>query len=177
MATLVTKVHCGPCSIPLLSPDQYGNVVTTTSEREPQIRMATIPATPRPQIAKRRSSRIALNTPVGLSGQDRQKCPFTMPAKATNLNRHGAAIQVARGLSVDSIIVVRNPRGTQVSARVVSQLAASHGVSVYAIEFTEQDAAANNFWGINFPPIASRVAIAEQTGMARRRRGLSSVPS
>jgi hypothetical protein len=139
--------------------------------------MATIPATPRPQIAKRRSSRIALNTPVGLSGQDRQKCPFTMPAKATNLNRHGAAIQVARDLSVDSIIVVRNPRGTQVSARVVSQLAASHGVSVYAIEFTEQDAAANNFWGINFPPIASRVAIAEQTGMARRRRGLSSFPS
>jgi hypothetical protein len=136
--------------------------------------MATIPATPRPQIAKRRSTRIALNTSIGLSGHDRQKCPFTQPAKATNLNRHGAAIHVARDLLVSSIIMVRNPRGTQVSARIVSQLAASQGVSVYAIEFIEQDDAANNFWGITFPPIASRVAMAEQAGMARRRRGLSS---
>jgi hypothetical protein len=133
--------------------------------------------TPRPQIAKRRSTRIALNTSIGLSGHDRQKCPFTMPAKATNLNRHGAAIHVARDLLVGSIIGVRNPRGTQVSARVISQLAVSHGVSVYAIEFMEQDDAANNFWGITFPTIASRVAVAEETGMARRRRGISSVPS
>jgi hypothetical protein len=98
-----------------------------------------------------------------------------MPAKATNLNRHGAAIQISRDLLVGSIIVVRNPRGTQVSARVVSQLAASQGVSGYAIEFVEQDDATDNFWGIAFPQIASRVAIAEQSGMARRRRGLSSL--
>ncbi|MGE5113119.1 MAG: PilZ domain-containing protein [Acidobacteriaceae bacterium] len=139
--------------------------------------MATSLATPRTQISKRRSSRIALNTPIGLSGQDRQQCPFTMPAKATNLNRHGAAIHVARDLLVGSIIAVRNPRGTQVSARVISQLAVSQGVSVYAIEFMEQDDAANNFWGITFPTIASRVAIAEEIGMARRRRCVSSVPS
>ncbi|MGA7768372.1 MAG: PilZ domain-containing protein [Candidatus Sulfotelmatobacter sp.] len=137
--------------------------------------MATTLATPRTQIAKRRSSRIALNTPIGLSGQDSQKCPFTMPAKATNLNRHGAAVEVARDLLVGSTIMVRNPRGTQVSARVISQLAASQGVSVYAIEFVEQDDAANNFWGITFPLIASRAAVAEQSGMARRRRGLSSL--
>jgi hypothetical protein len=135
--------------------------------------MATIPATQRAQIAKRRSGRIALNTSVGLSGHDRQKSPFTVPAKATNLNRHGAAIHVSRDLLVGSIIVVRNPRGTQVSARVVSQLTASQGVSVYAMEFIEHDDAANNFWGITFPQIANRVAAAEQSGMARRRRGLS----
>jgi hypothetical protein len=171
---LVTKVHCGPCPGPLLSPDQYRNAETPPRKESPQIRMAT---TPRPQIAKRRSTRIALNTSIGLSGHDRQKCPFTMPAKATNLNRHGAAIHVARDLLVGSIIVVRNPRGTQVSARMISQLAVSHGVSVYAIEFMEQDDAANNFWGITFPTIASRVAVAEETGMARRRRGVSSVLS
>jgi hypothetical protein len=137
--------------------------------------MATIPATSRTQIAKRRSSRIALSTSIGLSGHDRQKCPFTTPAKATNLNRHGAAIKVSRDLLVGSTIVLRNPRGTQVSARVVSQLIASQGVSIYAIEFIEQDDAANNFWGITFPSIASRGAIAEQAGMSRRRRGLSSL--
>jgi len=131
----------------------------------------------RGQIAKRRSSRITLSTPVGVSGEDRQKCPFTMPATATNLNRHGAAIRLPRELSVGSTVMVRNTRGTQVSARVVSQLAASHGGSVYAIEFVEQDDAANNFWGITFPPIASRAAIAEQTGMARRRRTIASFQS
>src|SRR5215469_1562421 len=131
--------------------------------------------TARPQIAKRRSSRISLNTSIGLSGRDRHKCPFTMPATATNLNRHGAAIQLRRELLVGSTVTVRNARGTQVSARVVSQLAASQGVSVYAIELVEQDDAANNFWGITFPPIASRAAIAEQAGMARRRRGISSL--
>ena len=134
-----------------------------------------IPTTVRPQIAKRRSSRIALNISVGLSGHDRHKCPFTMPAIATNLNRHGAAIQLPRELSVGSTLMVRNARGTQVPARVVRQLAASNGISVYAIEFVEQDDAARNFWGIAFPPIASRAAIAEQTGMARRRRGISSL--
>jgi hypothetical protein len=139
--------------------------------------MNTSLATPSTQISKRRSSRIALNTPVGLSGRDRQKCPFTMPAKATDLNRHGAAIQVARDLSVGSTIMVRNPRGTQVAARVVSQVAASQGVSVYAIEFIEQDDAANNFWGITFPSISSRASMAERAGMMRRRRGLSSVRS
>jgi hypothetical protein len=72
-------------------------------------------------------------------------------------------------------MMVRNARGKQISARVVSKLAASPGLSVYAIEFLEQDDAASSFWGIAFPPITSRAAIAEQTGMARRRRGISSV--
>ena len=36
--------------------------------------------TNRSQIAKRRSTRLALNTSVGLSGLDTQKIQFTMPA-------------------------------------------------------------------------------------------------
>jgi PilZ domain-containing protein len=134
--------------------------------------MSTLGAT-RAQIAKRRSSRMALNTPIGLSGHDRQKCPFTMPATATNLNRHGAAIQLPRDLLVGSTLTVRNARGTEVSARVVTLLAASQGVSIYAIEFVDQDGTAENFWGINFPPMINRAAIAEQAGFARRRRGAS----
>ncbi len=132
-------------------------------------------ATTRAQIAKRRSSRIALNTSIGLSGHDRNQCPFTMPATATNLNKHGAAVQLPRDLLVGSTIMVRNARGTQVSARVVSQVVASQGVSVYAIEFVEQDDAANNFWGITFPPVAGRTAMTEQSGLSRRRRGGASL--
>src|SRR5229473_7529312 len=106
----------------------------------------------RSQIAKRRSSRMALNAPVGLAGEDRQKCPFTMPAKATNLNKHGASIQLNRELLVGSTVVVRNKSGTQVSARVVAQLAALQGVPTYAIEFAAQDDddRVKAFWGITF---------------------------
>jgi len=129
----------------------------------------------RTQLAKRRSRRIALNTSVGLSGHDRQKCPFTIPAKATNLNRHGAAVQLTRDLLVGSTVMVRNARGAEVSARVVSQLAGSQGISVYAIEFVEHSEAETNFWGIAFPAIENRAAVAEQAGMARRRRSSSSL--
>ena len=103
----------------------------------------------RPQIAKRRSTRIALDTSIGLSGEDSQKCPFNMPAKATNLNKHGAAIRFPRQLLVGSVINVRNTRGTQVLARVVAQLAASQGISVYGVEFVEHGEVENSFWGIS----------------------------
>ncbi len=133
----------------------------------------------RNQASKRRSARMGLNAPVGLSGEDRQKCPFTMPAKATNLNRHGAAIQLNRDLLVGSTVVVRNKSGAQVSARVVAQLAALQGVPTYAIEFDEQDDAdkVKTFWGITFPSVEGRgtsAQAAEQSGIMRRKRGIAS---
>jgi hypothetical protein len=92
---------------------------------------------------------MSLNAPVGLSGEDRLKCAFTMPAKAINLNKHGAAVQVSRDLVVGSVIL-KNRRGVQV-ARIVSQLTATQGVSTYGIEFVDQQDRASNFWGISFP--------------------------
>jgi hypothetical protein len=94
---------------------------------------------------------MALNASVGLSGEDRKKAAFTVTARATNLNRHGAAVQLNREMQVGSVIVVQNQRGTQLSARIVAQVAARQGVSTYAIEFVEQDDRAKNFWGITFP--------------------------
>lgn len=102
-------------------------------------------------VSRRRSNRMGLNASVGVSGEDRLKCPFTMPAKATNLNRHGAAVHLARDLVVGSIVTIKNQRGAQVSARVVAQLAAMQGISTYGLEFVDQDEKAHNFWGITFP--------------------------
>lgn len=113
--------------------------------------LRTLTSVRRAQLGKRRSTRMALNAPVGLSGEDRQKCSFTMPARATNLNRHGAAVQLNRELSVGSIVIVKNQRGTQISARIVAQVAALQGISTYAIEFVEHDDKSTNFWGITFP--------------------------
>src|SRR5262249_7415547 len=105
----------------------------------------------RSQIAKRRSNRMQLKASVALSGEDRLKVSFNMPAKATNLNRHGAAVQLSRDLIVGSVVVVQNKRRAQVSARVVALLSATQGASTYGIEFIELDDKALNFWGISFP--------------------------
>ena len=87
----------------------------------------------RSQLGKRRSSRMALN------------------ARATNLNRHGAAVALHRELQVGSTIIVQNKRGTQIAARVVAQLAALQGVPTYAIEFLDKEEKGKTFWGITFP--------------------------
>ena len=105
----------------------------------------------RSSLLKRRSSRMALNAPIGISGEDHTKSSFTIGAKATNLNKHGAAVQINRELVVGTTVLVRNKRGTQLSARVVAQIGTTQGAHIYGIEFIEQDAQAANFWGITFP--------------------------
>jgi hypothetical protein len=95
-----------------------------------------------------------LKASIALSGEDRLKCSFIMPATATNLNKHGAVVQLSRDLVVGSVVLVRNKRGSQVSARIVARLTATKRDSTYGVEFVEQDERANNFWGITFPPNA-----------------------
>jgi PilZ domain-containing protein len=111
------------------------------------------PAVGRNQLLRRRSTRITLNTPVGISGEDRAKTSFSVSAKATNLNRHGAAVLLSRELLVGSTVLVRNKGGTQISARIVAQISAVQGgVHSYGIEFVEEDTnKLNAFWGIVFP--------------------------
>jgi len=111
----------------------------------------TIPVSGRTSALKRRSPRIPLNSSVAVSGEDRSKCAFTIGAKATNLNKHGGAIQINRELLVGTTVLVRNKRGTQISARVVSQINAEQGLLRYGIEFVEGETKAGNFWGITFP--------------------------
>jgi hypothetical protein len=110
-----------------------------------------IAAATRNGSSKRRSTRMSLHAAVGLTGQDRHKAHFTMPARASNLNRHGAAIHVNREIPVGTTVTVKNQRGTQVSARVVSHLKEVEGVRTYGIEFVDQDEKATGFWGITFP--------------------------
>jgi hypothetical protein len=134
-----------------LKPHRPNPILTPVGRIAPAAGRITPPAG-RSQTSKRRSSRMALHARISLSGQDRMRCAFNlMPAKATSLNRHGAAVQLQRELLVGSTVVVKNQRGTMVSARVVAQLAAFQGIPTYAIEFLEQDEKAKNFWGITFP--------------------------
>jgi hypothetical protein len=140
------------------------------------MRMSTV-AVNRLQL-KRRSARLPLNAIVRLAGQDHQRGAFTLlPARATGLNRHGAAIQVGRELLVGSILSVRHGRGgTETTARVVAQVRSGQDIFTYGVEFLESDAT-KDFWGIAFPPVESRDAtgqVAEKSGIVRRRRGIPS---
>ena len=112
-----------------------------------------IPTSPllRNGVAKRRSTRMGLHASVGLSGEDRHKASFKVSVKATNLNKHGAAVQLHREPPVGSTVTLQNKRGIQVAARVVSQISAVEGLRTYGIEFVEQDEQAKQFWGISFP--------------------------
>lgn len=112
--------------------------------------MATL-AVNRTAVAKRRSSRIALNAPVGLSGEDQASTSFSLSANATNLNRHGAALQVGRELLVGTTVLVQNKRGARISARIVAQVNPIQGKLTYGIEFVEDTDRSRNFWGIAFP--------------------------
>ena len=115
------------------------------------IRATTPTLSTRQAISKRRSNRMALNAAVGLSGEDRHKGAFNVNVKATNLNRHGAAIQLHRELAVGSTVKIRHERGTEIVARVVSQISAVEGLRTYGVEFVEHDERTKNFWGISFP--------------------------
>lgn len=150
----MTGVHCRALSLGLISSEQMN---LTQLDRHPKVRRTHLVPTgtvTRNLVAKRRSSRMSLTASVRLSGEDRLKCSFTTPAKATNLNKHGAAVQLSRDLCVGSVLLLRNQFGIEVSARVIAQLTASQGLSSYGIEFVEHDDRTRNFWGISFPPNA-----------------------
>src|SRR5215470_222456 len=141
----------------------------------PKTGVTPIATASRSQIARRRSRRIFLNAPIGISGEDRLKCSFAMPAKAIGLNKHGAALQITRDLVVGSVVRLKNQRGVQVSARVVAQFTATQGISTYGVEFAEEEKA-SNFWGISFPSnsderLASRSLTSPRSVAPTRREG------
>jgi hypothetical protein len=65
----------------------------------------------RNSTSKRRSGRMVLYAAIGACGEDRQKAAFTITATATNLNRHGAAVQLNRELQAGYVVKVKNQRG------------------------------------------------------------------
>ena len=142
-STLITLVYCCPRNAAV--------VCQKRNHFRSQKGQMAIPASGRISILRRRSTRIPLNSSVAVSGEDRGKCSFTIGAKATNLNKHGGAIQITRELLVGTTVLVRNKRGTQISARVVSQINAEQGLLRYGIEFAEEETKAADFWGITFP--------------------------
>jgi len=97
---------------------------------------------------KRRTTRVALQQAVGISGQDHNGQEFTVGGKATNLNLHGGAIMVPRQVNVGATLTVRNIQKLEAAVKVVSQIRAVAGMHSYGVQFLND---ADGFWGIHFP--------------------------
>src|SRR5215813_15550651 len=87
---------------------------------------------------QRRSPRIALPIPIHVIGHDLEKRAFSETATATNLNLHGAAIQLNRQLLVGSVITITNRTGIETSARIVRQVGVTEGAFSYGVEFVQE---------------------------------------
>ena len=103
---------------------------------------------------QRRSPRIAVLMPINVAGQDLQKCAFSEAATATNLNLHGAAIQLNRQLIIGSVISVSNRIGIEAPARIVAQVGVAEGAFIYGVEFVQ--GRQPNFLGVSFYASASQ---------------------
>lgn len=101
------------------------------------------------QPSRRRTKRIALTVAVEVLGKDAKGSPFTLTARATNLNKNGAMLYLNRDLSMESVLVIRNGRRARTSVRVVGKTRTGELYS-YGIEFIEPNEV-NDFWGISFP--------------------------
>jgi hypothetical protein len=113
--------------------------------------MSTASAVNRLGGSRRRTKRIALTVPIQVSGEDVEKSFFTLTASASSLNRNGAALHLNRDLSVGSVLVLKNSRGTRTSVRVAAQVLTRDGSYMYGVEFTDQADRPGDFWGIAFP--------------------------
>ena len=100
--------------------------------------------------SRRRTRRVSLNVEVEVSGSDAQGDHFTIRSQATNLNQHGGKLHLTRDLPPDSILVLKNSRGSRMSVRVVALRAVSENKFGYGVKFVEPENA-KDFWGINFP--------------------------
>jgi len=83
-----------------------------------------------------------------VEGQDLQKRVFSETATATNLNLHGAAIQLNRQLLVGSVITITNRNGIKTSARIVRQVGVTEGTFSDGVEFVEERQP--NLLGVSF---------------------------
>jgi hypothetical protein len=93
---------------------------------------------------------MALYAAIGACGEDRQKAAFTITATATNLNRHGAAVQLNRELQAGSVVNVKNQRGIPFSAPHRGATARTAG-SPLRYRILDEDDTANELLG-NFVP-------------------------
>ena len=104
---------------------------------------------PRP-AAKRRSSRVVIDIPVTLFGQNPQHKMFEEQTKTLTVSAHGALIILQTEVDAQRPVIISNAMtGMEVQCRVAHRKDIRAGGVEIGIEFAEP---LPKFWGIHFPP-------------------------
>ena len=100
---------------------------------------------------KRRSERLRLTIPLRVHAMDPQGADFWTDGRTVVLNRHGARIEIGRGLSPGSIVrIVNIMTRREADFRVVGPTAPrTERNSEWGVELVNPK---DDLWGIRFPP-------------------------
>jgi hypothetical protein len=110
----------------------------------------TAPKGPQTPVIKRRSSRVAIDMPVVLFGQQINGKVFSEDTRTSVVNAHGALIILTSGVEIKpSVLLVNKTSKVEAQCRVISQKETENGKSELGVEFVVPQP---RFWGIAFPP-------------------------
>jgi hypothetical protein len=125
--------------------------VTKPNESLPVTAIKPIaPKGPQNPAIKRRSSRVAIDMPVVLFGQQVNGKVFSEDTRTSVVNAHGALIILTSGVEIKpSVLLVNKISKVEAQCRVVSQKETENGKSELGVEFVTPQP---RFWGIAFPP-------------------------
>jgi hypothetical protein len=112
-------------------------------------KISNVEADPRP-AAKRRSSRVVIDIPIRLFGQDPQHKMFEEQTKTLTVSAHGALVVLHTQVDPGKPVLITNTMtGMEVQCRVAHRKDIRAGGVELGLEFAQP---LPKFWGIHFPP-------------------------
>lgn len=99
---------------------------------------------------KRRSSRVSIDMPIEVFGQEANGKVFRQETRTTAVNAHGALLNLILNTELkSSVLLINKKTNTEAQCRVVYQKSTDPGKTELGIEFLDPQP---RFWGIAFPP-------------------------
>lgn len=102
------------------------------------------------KVNRRRSERVVLRIPVGITAEDEFRKQFQTQAETQVVNAHGGLLRMRQHLYEGQSFLASNPQNhREISCRVVR--IEDDGLEFYKIAF-EFDRPVADFWPVSFPP-------------------------
>ena len=123
----------------------------TLAAFDPPERATANPVSAEPnQVNKRRSTRVAIDFPVTVIGQDLDGRIFAEKTRTMTVSAHGALVEMGTRIDPQKPVYLENAKvGAEVQCRVAFQKDSKKDKFEVGLEFATPFA---RFWGMNFPP-------------------------
>jgi hypothetical protein len=113
--------------------------------------MSVVEVAPQKPGSLRRSQRVVLSMPVVVSGEVRDRTPFSQETRTVIVNAHGALLLLRTAVQVGQLLKLKNLKTQeQQTCRVVTVTTNQEGRMEAGVEFLVP---APRFWHIAFPPL------------------------